>query len=136
MNDMWPAAMNDIVQGVLVHDHPVPDTIRLGTYIARAQEAIAMMAEDIRPWLTKRCDECNGVPMEPDGEHVMQDGYVVVGCEGYWHVNPNALGMNEESWNDWRTIASVTTPAEKPQCTYRSPLGYQCNLRQDGHWHE
>jgi hypothetical protein len=67
-------------------------------YVARV-EAASWRA--VAPWMSTRCDECGLVPGD-DGHHVVHpDGYVIVGCEGYWQVNPNAVGLDHPRWQDW-----------------------------------
>lgn len=36
--------------------------------------------------------------------------YVVVGCEGYWAINPRDVGMPSESWQDWTLLPNDVTP--------------------------
>lgn len=46
------------------------------------------------------CPECGKAPGEAGtaGEHRMVDGYVVVGCEGYFVVDPNSVGIYSPGW--------------------------------------
>ena len=62
------------------------------------------------PWRTGTCPEC-GEPIPGDGfvtghdgeyAHIILDGAVVLGCEGYFVINPAAAGLNPEQWQDWR----------------------------------
>lgn len=53
--------------------------------------------------LTRTCPECGAHVYPGDPNHVLtSDGYVVVGCEGYWTVNPNLVGVYAPNWCDWR----------------------------------
>ena len=64
------------------------------------------------PWRTGTCPECgeqpvgDGLVVDNDGvcAHVVLGGAVVLGCHGYWVVNPAALGMIDlvPRWSDWR----------------------------------
>lgn len=62
---------------------------------------------DVVAWLTEECTEC-GTSLRTASEarfrrdHVLLGRFVIVGCEGYWLVNPNAVGIPSEAWNDWR----------------------------------
>jgi hypothetical protein len=63
----------------------------------------------LAPYATTRCPECaehvagDGLVPTADGAaHVMVGGSVVVGCEGYFVVNPNPLGIHSPNWEDWR----------------------------------
>lgn len=101
-------------------------------------------------WLTPRCPEC-GLSIKEMGVdkdvHLIMLGNVLVGCEWFWVVNPNAVGIAMPNWDDWtesygdlelwkETGRPGKPIAEKPPCTYLSPGGTPCRLRQDGHWHE
>jgi hypothetical protein len=71
----------------------------------------------IRRYLTDRCPECGQrvVGVMDDGTHTWVSSgldastgegpstYVIVGCEGYWIINPMLLGMAREQWQDWTT---------------------------------
>jgi hypothetical protein len=63
----------------------------------------------IEPYLTSVCTECDThvAPSDPDG-HVMVGSSVVVGCEGYWLVDPNAVGISMPHWDDWRKAVEST----------------------------
>lgn len=63
--------------------------------------------------VTDRCPECDDVPspLNPDDGHIVLDvqdhpragqleQVVLVGCEGYWMINPNRIGMgNRPEWS-------------------------------------
>lgn len=84
-------------------------TLELATYLDRATKAINEGKIEIP--LTNRCQECGTLidtylSASGDDPHlVMQttsDTYaVLVGCEGYWQVNPTLLGMSGNMWQDW-----------------------------------
>jgi hypothetical protein len=68
-----------------------------------------------RPYLTDRCPECGEkiVGVMDDGTHIWvasgldastgegPSTYVVVGCEGYWVIDPTVVGMARVDWQDW-----------------------------------
>lgn len=99
----------------------------LHSYFERSEQQDA----GIEIWKTKCCAECGefcpGL-IDPDNntiEHLRRpevmaakgahfhwvdthvidtDGYVLVGCEGYWMIDPNKLGWAKPNWQDWTTI--------------------------------
>lgn len=53
--------------------------------------------------LTERCPECDQVPTGDDVRlHRMHDGTVIIGCEGYFVIDPELVGMGTGSWMDFR----------------------------------
>lgn len=60
-------------------------------------------AEAMRPWITDTCPECGEIAGEDDGMHVRSDGVLAIGCEGYYVINPNVIGIDSPNWQDWRT---------------------------------
>lgn len=78
---------------------------------------IAIMKDPaaVAPWCTTRCPECGedfkldcelndlGWPSLLHGllEHLMVGNLVVVGCQGFWVINPNAVGIPDRTWQDW-----------------------------------
>ncbi|MET9119899.1 hypothetical protein [Streptomyces sp. NPDC004528] len=58
----------------------------------------------IEPYLTSECTECDRVidPSE-SGEHVMIGASVVIGCLGFFQIDPNVVGVSMPDWCDWRT---------------------------------
>jgi len=71
-------------------------------YLAAAVAAIDAGDDSIEPWLTCECDECGEEPDATDPDHVLHAGYVLIGCEGYWHIDPNRLGIPSPRWENWR----------------------------------
>lgn len=96
-------------------------TLELATYLDRATRAINEGKIEIP--LTNRCPECEKMfaayleAADADGHLIMQttaDTYaVLVGCEGYWTVNPALLGMPGNNWMDWRE--------SEPVCVLNAP---------------
>lgn len=72
-------------------------------YTDAARDAIDRGDESISRWLRPFCVECGAVPHAAGTEqdHVLYRGYVLVGCEGYHQINPNALGLAAPRWEDW-----------------------------------
>lgn len=72
-------------------------------YLAAARIEIVEGPDNVRPWLTLRCTECGHIPDAGDTVHTLSDdGYVLIGCEGYWLINPARLGLDAGQWQDWR----------------------------------
>ena len=86
---------------------PRPLTPKNRDYLARICAVLSDpgQAEKIAPWLTTTCVECEGVPAPDDPHHVIVETligrYVVIGCELYWVINPEALGLKCGRWCDW-----------------------------------
>ncbi len=60
----------------------------------------AMMRHDpaLQPYLSPLCPECNQIPEPEDGIHIVLGAAVVIGCQGYWVINPNAVGIAKPNW--------------------------------------
>lgn len=56
---------------------------------------------DITRWLTKTCPACKEEPIEGDTKHSRVNGYVAIDCTGRWVINPNAVGLESTTWQDW-----------------------------------
>jgi hypothetical protein len=64
-----------------------------------------------RPWQTTICPECGEIPTQNrmgglNGDmpytHILDaDGFVLIGCEGYWVINPNVINTYSPNWHDW-----------------------------------
>lgn len=55
--------------------------------------------------LTERCPECSQVPTGLDQQvHRMHDGTVIIGCEGYWVIDPGLVGLATGNWMDFRDV--------------------------------
>ena len=63
--------------------------------------------------MTSTCPECQRtmtgldnddhlVLRVPGAEHDDAQVFVVIGCEGYWVINPNVVGIKCDTWLDWR----------------------------------
>lgn len=46
-----------------------------------------------------RCPECES-PDDGNGLHATYRGFILVGCEGYWVINPNLLGFDKPLWTN------------------------------------
>ena len=94
-----------------------------------------MLAASAGSWLTARCPECEEIPQGTRAEvvvvaegthaHVMMGGFVVLGCEGYWVINPAVLGLDTR--NSWHGGDGEDPPPARP-----APLPQ--HNRPDGRW--
>jgi hypothetical protein len=63
------------------------------------------------PQICKDCDEAVEPLSSSDGHIIYVEGWgtdspsdldnpvVIVGCEGYWHIDPNLVGIPSENWS-------------------------------------
>lgn len=77
--------------------------IAAGRYLAGIQAATETGVDLSRYWTTV-CPECGDEPPdEPstgDDWHVTDTaGHVLIGCDGYWVVDPNAVGLTDPAWS-------------------------------------
>jgi hypothetical protein len=56
----------------------------------------------VEPYMRADCPECDYDldPNDPE-DHVVIGSMVVIGCQGYWIVNPNVVGIEKPNWCDW-----------------------------------
>jgi hypothetical protein len=52
---------------------------------------------------TMTCPECDDhVNLLHDSDHILWDGpggpVLIIGCEGYWVINPNLVGIDSPNW--------------------------------------
>lgn len=60
--------------------------------------------------LSEVCPECGETPaITCDSDHVLDESgtYVLVGCEGYLVVDPNALGFDMPNWQPQESNAAI-----------------------------
>lgn len=70
----------------------------LTTYLAAVVAAMARRDTVIAGYLSPVCPECGQLGDGQDGRHVVLGSAVVVGCEGYWVIDPNAVGIPRPNW--------------------------------------
>jgi hypothetical protein len=62
---------------------------------------------------TNTCPECGDhVDDITDTEHVVVTltgdvTAIVVGCEGYFVIDPNLVGIDSDTWQDWRKLPEI-----------------------------
>ena len=46
------------------------------------------------------CHECDDAIVTADAYHTLDlmYGYVIIGCEGYWHIRPSLVGLSDDNW--------------------------------------
>jgi hypothetical protein len=92
----------------------VPSKQHDGAYVIRAFAAIDRIHQNkdnresaVRQRLTIRCPECgdhrgdDSLTYDFDEVHLVHRGWVVIGCEGYLVIDPQALGLDRGNWQDW-----------------------------------
>ena len=53
----------------------------------------------VTPYLSLICDECEQVAEDCDYPHILNsEGQVLIGCEGFFHINPTVLGLHAPEW--------------------------------------
>lgn len=96
-------------------------TRRTATYLLAVVTTIETDRTDLI--LTDTCPECNETVNIFDTNHLVVeqhpdvftgpthlDAWVIVGCEGYWVVNPATVGLPIEMWQDWTALPDDITP--------------------------
>jgi hypothetical protein len=74
------------------------DAARRTAYLAAVMRAMMRHDPGIERYLSPLCPECGQLPEPEDGVHILLGAAVVVGCEGYWVVNPNMVGIRNPRW--------------------------------------
>jgi len=112
-----PAALpaSSVVYAVSRDDREAVEA-RTETYVAAVKAAVVDPTFDVTTLgLRQTCTECNvHVDRMTEAERAAHEiidmevewfsPWVIVGCEGYWMVNPTAVGMELGNWQDWREI--------------------------------
>lgn len=99
-------------------------TARTGEYLHRVATAIETGRSGYLV-LTDTCPECNEKIDMFDTAHIViaqhphafdgpnaQAVWVVIGCEGYWVVDPGSVGLDRGQWQDWASLPDDTTPGD------------------------
>lgn len=75
---------------------------RDGEYLDAVRATLEADPAAIAAWLTHTCPECGHTVDDDDDEgHTLVGTFVVIGCEGYHIVDPNACGLERPRWSDW-----------------------------------
>lgn len=85
---------------------------RTGTYVAAVSTALDDPEVDSSGFgLRQTCTECDthvdAMTEAERGAHEiveLEERWILVGCEGYWLVDPAAVGMVRGNWQDWREL--------------------------------
>jgi hypothetical protein len=77
-------------------------------YIINAIAAIDDENALIETHIGNYCPECdeniNSLAINEDA-HILYDGKLLIGCEGYFLINPNLLGIYSPQWSFWKDDA-------------------------------
>ena len=111
----WPPGD---VEPVFIQAGPLPEDVRRAGggpmyddqtvgYLRRVRRASLVATA---PWATRCCPECGhdvageGFLPADDGAaaHVVIRGRLALGCEGYFIIDPQAVGLPRDQWEDWR----------------------------------
>jgi hypothetical protein len=81
--------------------HPF-DTPRTIEYLRRVWNApLHTIAQNLECLI--ECLDCDEVPSDytnaPDADHVMIGNFVIIGCGGYWHIDPSKVGIESPNWS-------------------------------------
>lgn len=67
-------------------------------YVYAVVAALARRDPALGPYVSPICPECDQIPDPDDDGHVVLGAVVVIGCEGYWVINPNVVGIHCPTW--------------------------------------
>jgi len=118
--DVPPMTAARPLQGALTADGSPVFDLPAREYLGRL--ANWPRPEEIAPWRTGACPECGravaeeGLSFDDDGAaaHVTIRGAVVLGCEGYFVVDPAEVNLDRGLWQDWReTPAALPAPGAR-----------------------
>jgi hypothetical protein len=86
--------------GVSPAPHPdqTAGDVELTAYLAAVITAMMRHDPDAIGYLSPMCPECGQLANAEDGQHVVLGAAVVVGCEGYWVIDPNTVGVSKPNW--------------------------------------
>jgi hypothetical protein len=75
---------------------------RAREYLRRVWGApLHIIAQDLECLI--ECRDCDEIPSDypnaPDADHVMIGNFVIIGCEGYWQINPALVGIESPNWS-------------------------------------
>jgi hypothetical protein len=108
---------------ILTHD--------LMQYLAAVEMEIQFRGNPDSIATTDRCPECGERVDDIDTEHVVlelsSDVYaVIVGCEGYWVINPALVGLTVPSWQPVEGLNDQVTGVHSYGCNGKHMDG-ECN---------
>jgi hypothetical protein len=81
-------------------------------YVSAVRGAIANDQTNVDRYLTNICPECAQVGIPGDGDHHMVGPCVVVGCEGYFVVDPNLVGIAAPHWQPTDLATAEPDPTD------------------------
>ncbi len=111
---------------------------READYVEAAGEQIRRDRASVEKWMTDVCPECGEQVDEFSEDHIvdeLEDGQQVllIGCEGFWLINPNMVGIDSPNWQDW-TVEEEAPATKKPGKTLDEVIEMLIELRDNyGH---
>lgn len=82
----------------VTQERPQDEGRELTGYLAAVITALLRRDTQVVSYLSPVCPQCGQLPEAEDGIHIVLGGAVVVGCKGYWVINPNLVGIPRPSW--------------------------------------
>jgi hypothetical protein len=67
-------------------------------YLTAVIAALTRRDPSIAAYVSPTCPECGRSPRPDEGAHIILGDAVAIGCEGYWVINPNAVGIRKPQW--------------------------------------
>ena len=87
----------------------------LTAYLAAVVAAMAGRDPGIADYLSPVCPECGQLGDGQDGRYVVLGAAVVVGCEGYWVINPTRSASPGRTGNPSPDTLSIPLPGSGPR---------------------
>ena len=75
-----------------------PAVLERAAYLAAVITALMRSDPAVDPYVSPICPECGQIPEPGDDGHVVLGAIVAIGCEGYWVINPNVVGIHRPTW--------------------------------------
>lgn len=76
----------------------------MNEYLDRITRAIEKADPKVCSSLSRKCHECGkGTLLMPfpylETDHVLLGPWIIIGCEGYWQIDPNLVGFDSPHWS-------------------------------------
>lgn len=85
------------------------------------------------PGLTDTCPECGETVDGWNTDHILgvdreENVYVIIGCEGYWVIDPKYAMMDNTNWSDGSALGDEVTGVHDGVCAGNHPEGAPCTV--------